>query len=80
MGPDGLLYFVDFRNNRLRRIRANGFIEDVAGNGRTNEYVFSLVDLEVMEIQPVAFGFDAKGNFYLSDKAHYRLRLGEKQS
>ncbi len=80
IGPDGLLYFVDFRNNRLRRIRANGFIEDVAGNGRTSEYVFSLVDLEVMEIQPVAFGFDAKGNLYLSDKAHYRLRLGEKQS
>lgn len=80
IGPDGLLYFVDSRNNRLRRIRANGFIEDIAGNGRTSEYVFSLVDLKIMEIQPVAFGFDATGNFYLSDKAHYRLRLGEKQS
>ncbi|MGE3724092.1 MAG: hypothetical protein AB7I41_00970 [Candidatus Sericytochromatia bacterium] len=80
IGPDGLLYFVDSRNNRLRRIRANGFIEDIAGNGRTSEYVTSLVDLEVMEIQPVAFGFDAKGNMYLYDKAHFRLRMGEKQS
>lgn len=80
IGPDGLLYFVDFRNNRLRRIRSNGFIQDLAGNGRTSEYVSSLLDLKAMEIQPIAFGFDSKGNMYLYDKAHFRLRMGEKQS
>jgi sugar lactone lactonase YvrE len=80
MGPDGLLYLIDYRNNRLRRIRANGFIQDIAGNGRTSEYVTSLLDLSVIEIQPVAFGFDTLGNIYIYDKAHYRVRIIEKQS
>ncbi|PIQ24334.1 hypothetical protein COW36_24080 [bacterium (Candidatus Blackallbacteria) CG17_big_fil_post_rev_8_21_14_2_50_48_46] len=79
-GPDGLLYLIDSRNNRIRRIQANGFIQDVAGNGRTTEYVTSLLDLKVIEIQPTTFGFDTKGNLYLYDKAHYRLRITETSS
>lgn len=32
-GPDGLLYFCDMDNNRVRRIRDDGTVETYAGNG-----------------------------------------------
>ncbi len=32
-GPDGLLYFMDFNNWRVRRLGADGLIHTIAGNG-----------------------------------------------
>ncbi len=35
MAPDGILYVVDSRNNRVRAILPNGDIKTIAGNGKT---------------------------------------------
>ncbi len=80
VGPDGLLYFIDTLNYRIRRIRSNGFIQDLVGNGKTREYVSSLTNLKTMEIEPTVQIFDSRGNLYVYDRAHYRLRMAEVQN
>lgn len=79
IGPDGLMYFIDQGNKRIRRINADGKSQDIAGSGKDGEYVFSLTDLEKVPMLPTYFAFDTQGNFYVYDKTHRRVRLGEIQ-
>jgi sugar lactone lactonase YvrE len=77
MGSDGLLYFVDSRNYRIRRVNAAGFVETVAGNGREGDYLESSADLRATEFNATTLTFDMQGNFYFFDASHIRLRMGE---
>lgn len=83
LGPDGLLYFVDQANNRIRRVLSSAdgsFLEDVAGNGQTRNLVESLTDPLAAQMSPLSLAFDPAGNLYLYDAAHRRVRMLERQN
>lgn len=83
IGPDGLLYFVDQANNRIRRVLAQAdgqFLEDVAGNGQTRNLVESLLDPLAAQMSPLSLAFDPAGNLYVYDAAHRRVRMLERQN
>lgn len=56
-GPDGLLYFMDFNNWRVRRLEPEGVIETVAGNGFHASAVEGLAPLESPLDNPTDFVF-----------------------
>ncbi|PKL79262.1 MAG: hypothetical protein CVV27_02115 [Candidatus Melainabacteria bacterium HGW-Melainabacteria-1] len=82
-GPDGLLYFVDAGNFRVRRLRSVAGtlqVEDIAGNGREAELVDALADPLKAELRPGPMGFDPQGNLYVYDVAHRRIRMLERNN
>ncbi|MGV3525680.1 MAG: hypothetical protein ACO1RX_15770 [Candidatus Sericytochromatia bacterium] len=83
IGPDGLLYFIDQANNRIRRVLAQAdgqYLEDVAGNGQTRNLVESLLDPLAAQMSPLSLAFDPAGNLYVYDAAHRRVRMLERQN
>lgn len=78
IGTDGLLYFIDSRNYRIRRINTAGFAETVAGNGQINDYSDASADLRAAEFNATTLTFDIQGNFYFFDVSNFRLRMGER--
>jgi hypothetical protein len=80
IAPDGLLYFIDSRNYRIRRVNSAGFVETVAGNGRTTDYADASANLRSVELGATTLTFDPQGNFYFFDVSHIRLRMGERLS
>lgn len=78
VGPDGLLYFIDFGNLRVRRVLPKSnekIIETIAGSGRSGSFASVFSDPLKADIQPRIMDFDAVGNLYIYDQAHRRLRL-----
>lgn len=79
--PDGSIYISDSANSRVRRVRADGVIETIAGSGpgsgeggagfggdggpAEKAKLFSPADLE----------FNAVGQLYISDSGNSRVRL-----
>jgi len=60
-GPDGLLYIMDFNNQRLRRIGEDGLMETLAGNGF---HAFAMTGVEPTQSpleNPIDFDFYADG-------------------
>jgi hypothetical protein len=60
-GPDGLLYLMDFNNQRVRRIGDDGLLETFVGNG-----YHALADTDAPRLEtplenPIDFGFFADG-------------------
>jgi sugar lactone lactonase YvrE len=60
LGPDGLLYIVDWNNHRLRRINGNGVLETVVGNGTIGDAPDG-VAIQTSINHPVNIAFDAQG-------------------
>ena len=76
-GSDGELYFIDRGNFRIRRtFSVNGElrIQDLVGNGRTQDMVDSLTTPLRVELDPAAMAFDNENNLVVYDVAHRRLR------
>lgn len=74
VGPDGSIYFIDRSNVRVRRIRPDGVIETVAGNGQIGFGGESGVATE-MAIEPSwAVAVDAAGNVFFSEWYNNRIR------
>ncbi len=82
LAPDGSLYVLDQRNQRVRKIDANGVITTVVGTGEPG---FSGDDGPPNEAQlqlpaganPLPAGglaFDAQGRLYISDALNNRIR------
>lgn len=60
-GPDGLVYVVDFNNQRLRRVDADGQIETIAGSGF---HAIATVGIPVLTTpleNPIDLAFDSAG-------------------
>jgi hypothetical protein len=56
-GPDGLLYIMDFSNQRLRRIEANGTVTTIAGDGFHAGAIDNVPALESPLENPIDFDF-----------------------
>jgi sugar lactone lactonase YvrE len=57
IGPDGLLYVMDFNNYRLRCVVESGVVESVAGSG---VHAYATVDIDALDSpleNPIDFGF-----------------------
>ncbi len=73
LGPDGSVYFADAGNNRVRRIRPDGIIETVAGNG---SFEFSSDGGPATEagVVPEGIAVAADGSIYIADVGNARIR------
>jgi len=56
-GPDGLVYIMDFSNQRLRRIEANGKVTTIAGDGFHAGAIDNVPALESPLENPIDFDF-----------------------
>ncbi len=64
IGPDGLLYFSDWNNHRIRRIK-DGVVETIAGTGELGSAHDGLA-LEAQFNHPVGITFDAQGRMIIA--------------
>ncbi len=73
LGPDGSVYFADLSDYRVRRIRPDGIIETVAGNG---SYEFSGDGGPATEagMVPESIAVAADGSLYIADVGSVRVR------
>jgi uncharacterized protein (TIGR03437 family) len=67
------VYFADRGNNRVRRISPDGTINTVAGNGSMGVPADGGPALSA-SISPYGIAVDTKGNLYIGDVSHYRIR------
>ncbi len=74
IGPDGSLYIAETGHNRIRRVKPDGIISTVAGNGT---YGFAgdggpATDAELR--YPLGVAIDLDGNIYIADQGNARIR------
>lgn len=65
MAPEGLLHVMDFNNHRLRRIRADGRVETVVGDGHHDFAIEGALATQTPLENPVELAFDATGTLHL---------------
>jgi sugar lactone lactonase YvrE len=70
----GNLYVADSKNNRIRRISAEGIIGSVAGNGAQGNDGDGKKAVTALLNYPAGVAVDASGNFYISDSGNNRVR------
>ena len=72
--PQGNLYLADRRNHLVRRVRADGIIERVAGTGLPGFGGEGGPARLALLNQPTGLAFDRQGNLYIADSANHRVR------
>ena len=72
--PAGNIVLCDQTSNVIRRIRPDGTIETLAGNGTTGFTGDGGPALNAALNQPALPRFDAQGNLYFADTSNYRIR------
>jgi uncharacterized protein (TIGR03437 family) len=70
----GNLYIADSKNQRIRKINAQGTISTVAGNGRVGDSGDGGPAISASLNNPVAVAVDAIGNIYIADQSNNRIR------
>lgn len=76
-GPDGCIWFCEYSGQRIRRIRADGDIETVAGTGQAGySGDGGLAKLATFH-QPHEIRFDRHGNLYVVDMQNHVVRKME---
>lgn len=85
-GPIGLrfdgrgnLYFVDAGNHAVRRIRTDGTIEAVAGNGNRGRAGDGGPAVNATLQDPGGIALDKDGNLFIADKGNNRVRKVDKE-
>jgi streptogramin lyase len=73
-GPDGALWFCEYKGNRVRRVSVDGIIETVAGSGQSGFSGDGGPALEASFNLPHEIRFDAAGNLYVVDMANHAVR------
>ncbi|HEX5175964.1 MAG TPA: hypothetical protein VFV83_02990, partial [Chthoniobacteraceae bacterium] len=78
-GPDGSLYIADTGNHRIRRVRVDGVIEPIAGQGGSGQFGGGFSGdggpaLAAMLDTPRGLGFGSDGSLYIADFDNYRVR------
>ncbi|MCC6965793.1 MAG: Ig-like domain-containing protein, partial [Nitrospira sp.] len=74
VGPDGSLYVADLGNHRIRRIRTDGFITTVAGNGTSGFGGDGGPAISAMLASPFSAVVDRDGSLYIGDFGNSRIR------
>jgi sugar lactone lactonase YvrE len=79
IGTDGLAYIADYGNHTIRRVRSDGTIERMAGNGTgcttpTQPCGDGGQALSAQLNQPLRIAFDSAGNLYIGDSQNKRVR------
>jgi sugar lactone lactonase YvrE len=72
IGPDKLLYIVDWNNHRLRRVDAEGVIHTIAGSGELGDSTG--VELASSFNHPTSIVFDSKGDVLVAAWHNSRLK------
>ena len=72
--PAGNIVLCDQTSNVIRRIRPDGTIETLAGNGTTGFTGDGGPALNAALNQPALPRFDAQGNLYFADTSNFRIR------
>jgi DNA-binding beta-propeller fold protein YncE len=72
IGPDKLLYIVDWNNHRIRRVDAQGNIHTIAGTGEIGDTT-GLEDASSFN-HPTAIAFDPEGNVLIAAWHNSRLK------
>ncbi len=71
----GDFYFSDTRNNRIRKIDANGIISTVAGTGSSGYNGDGILAVDATLSLPRGIAFDANNNLYIADYNNSRVRM-----
>ena len=64
LGPDGLVYFTDQPNHRIRRVSAEGKLETVAGSGTEGEAQPGTLAVSAPLSYPTEVSLDSQGRVY----------------
>ncbi len=76
VGPDGLLYFIDENNQRIRRVESNGTLTTVVGSGELGGDLV-VDDVPASRIQtrwPWNMSFGPDGSLYFTDTWQHAVR------
>ena len=73
-GPDGCIWFCEYTGQRIRRIRKDGILETVAGNGKTGFEGDGGSALQASFNQPHEIRFDRIGDLYVVDMQNHVVR------
>ncbi len=74
VAPDGSLYVAEFGTHRVRKIRTNGIIITIAGNGNYGAGGDGGLAVNAQLNGPFALALDVAGNLYIDDSANQRVR------
>ena len=74
VAPDGSLYFADYGSHRVRKVRSNGVIITVAGNGNYGSSGDGGLAVNALLNAPYRVALDAQGNLFISDYVNNRVR------
>lgn len=74
VGPDGLVYFTDGRNHRIRRIGADGLVTTLAGTGEETYGGDGGPAIEARLDSPSGIDFGPDGALYVADEDNHRVR------
>lgn len=70
----GNVYIADQRNNRVRRVRPDGVIQTVAGNGIQGYSGDGGPPLAAFLARPSGLAFDSQGSLFITDHYNNRIR------
>lgn len=73
-GPDGALWFCEYGGQRVRKIKADGTIETVVGNGEKGHSGDGGPALQASLNLPHEIRFDKNGDLYIVDMANHCVR------
>lgn len=75
----GNVYFIDYRNRRIRRIGSDGIITTIAGGGKTqgNGCFFGdgVPATQAVLCGPEHLSVDGSGNVFIADTSNHRIRM-----
>lgn len=78
IGPDDYLYVTDEQNHRIRRLKQDGTVSTIAGNGKNGMAVgngYSPQDaLNTAFSFPAGIAVSASGTVFISDRANHAIR------
>lgn len=74
VAPDGSLYLPEFGAHRVRKVRSNGIIITVAGNGNYGSSGDGGLAVNALLNAPFRVALDGQGNLFISDYANNRVR------
>ena len=73
-GPDGCIWFCEYSGQRIRRIRQDGNIETMAGNGSKGYEGDGGLAIKASFNLPHEIRFDKVGNLYVVDMMNHAVR------